>query len=67
MKTVQNWQKFGEWIGLVELGINGAFIEEGYAEIEIGKWTRCEGFEEDVYYDIGVIQVWVELISRQAT
>ena len=52
----------GEGVGLVERCIGGPFVEKGDAEIEVGERGGSEGFDKDVDHNVGVVQVWVELI-----
>lgn len=53
----------GEEVRFVGVHDSKAVIEEGYAEVEVGKGLCGQCFEEDVYDDVWVVQVWVELVA----
>lgn len=59
----EGWER----IGLVWVGGRVAFVKEGDAEVEVGERRRGEGFDEDVDHDVGVVEIWVELIPALKT
>lgn len=59
----QDRQKGWEGVGLVERRVYRAFFEERHAEVEVWKRRGREGFDEDVYDYIWVVETWVELVA----
>ena len=62
MEALEHRKEGGEGVGLVERGIGGPFVEERDAKVEVGPGDGSEGLEEDVYDDIGVVELGVELV-----
>lgn len=64
MKSCEVGEQGWERVWFVEVGGWRPIIEEGDGEIEVGERHGGEGFYEDVDYDIGVIEVLVELVAE---
>lgn len=63
MKLCDDGEERWEWVGLVWVCVGWAFVEEGYAEVEVGEGGGGKGFYQDVDDNIGVVEVWVELVA----
>ena len=65
MERGERGEERGERVGLVRVGGGrGAVVEEGDAEREVGEGRGGERFDEDVDDDVGVVEVWIELVPR---
>ncbi len=63
MERGEDGEGGGERVGLVlARGGGRPLVEEGDAEAEVGEGGGGERFDEDVDHDVGVVEVWVELI-----
>ena len=63
MEGGEGGEELGERVGLVWVGGDRAFVEKGDAEVEVREGENGQGLDEDVDYNVWVVQVRVELVT----
>jgi len=58
-------EETGERVRFFHVDVRRSIIQQGGRKIEVGKRNGCESFHQDVYDNIGIVQIAIELVSEK--